>query len=183
MTIIPHDFQTQLKFSEKASHEPFWDAVYRKAFPGLVNHMLCSGDQPTQRMGVDRLVYLNNDRVLRIDEKKRDKVYPDILLEYISNDQAKDPEKRAGWINKNLVIDYIAYAFMPTQKVYLLDWLTLRRAWVMNGEVWKQKHRRVPAKNVGYTTWSVAVPITVLQKAMSEAALVSVAVQIVELVS
>lgn len=31
--------------------------------------------------------------------------------------------------------------------------------------------------------WSVAVPITVLQKAMSEAALVSVAVQIVELAS
>ena len=176
--MVIHNFQDRLKWSESASHQPFWDAVYRKAFPGLVNHMQCPGDQPTQRMGVDRLVYLNNDRVLRIDEKKRDKVYPDILLEYLSNDKTKAP----GWMEKNLVIDYIAYAFMPTQKVYLLDWLTLRRAWVANKGSWLSRHRHVTAKNEGgYTTRSIAVPIPVLQKALNEAQVVSVAVQIIEL--
>lgn len=176
MTIIPHDFQKSLKFSEKASHEPFWDAVYRKAFPGMVNHMLCSGDVPTQRMGVDRLIYLNNNRELRVDEKKRLRAYPDILLEYISNDRDGAP----GWMEKNLVIDYLAYAFMPTQRVYMYDWLTLRRAWVANAVAWKKRYKPVIAQNVGYKTLSVPVPIGVLQKAMYEATCIDVKVQIIE---
>lgn len=179
MTI--HNFQDRLKWSEKASHEPFWDAVYRKAFPGMINHMVCLGDHPTQRMGVDRVVYLNNNRELRIDEKKRNAVYPDILLEFVSNDRARLPDRRAGWIEKNLNIDYLAYAFMPIQKVYLFDWLTLRRAWVANKTAWMKKYPAVKAKNENYTTLSIPVPIPVLQKALNEAQIVNVAVQIIEL--
>lgn len=167
----PHDFITQLEYSEEASDAPFWDKVYRKAFPSLVNHMPCPGDFATQRDGIDRLILLNNGRVLRIDEKKRREVYQDILLEYVSNDTTKAP----GWMEKNLVIDYLAYAFMPTRKVYLLDWLTLRRAWVVNRDQWKAKYRNIYAKNNGYTTKSVAVPIYVLQRAVNEATVIELA--------
>lgn len=164
----PHNFIERLSFSERASDESFWLSVYRKAFPGMVNHMPCPGDNETQRAGIDRLILLNNGRVLRIDEKKREKVYPDILLEYISVDTTGAP----GWIEKNLAIDYLAYAFMPTQRVYLLDWLTLRRAWVANRDNWKRTYRRISAQNIGYKTWSVAVPIVVLQQAMTIASVV-----------
>lgn len=166
-----HDFKDQLKYSEVASDAPFWDQVYRKAFPSLVNHMPCPGDFETQRAGIDRLILLNNGRILRIDEKKRREVYQDILLEFVSNDTTKAP----GWVEKNLAIDYLAYAFMPTRKVYLLDWLTLRRAWVANKNAWKAKYRNVAAKNNGYNTLSVAVPIYILQRAMNDSTVIELA--------
>lgn len=165
----PHNFQAQLSFSEKASDESFWDKVYRKAFPGLVNHMTGYGDFASQRMGVDRCILLSNGRVLKIDEKKRRRVFSDILLEYLSSDSTNSP----GWIEKNLVIDYVAYAFMPTQQVYLLDWLTLRRAWTTNKNIWQRIYKPIYAINEGYKTWSTPVPIPVLQRALWEASSIS----------
>lgn len=170
MTLKPHDFQAKLLYSQTASDELFWDAVYRKAFPDLVNHMVCAGDTISQRMGIDRVIHLSNGRNLRIDEKKRDKVYPDILLEIVSNDRTGAP----GWIEKSLYIDYLAYAFMPTRKVYLFDWLMLRRAWGFYGEQWKKQYRRLTAQNPNYKTISIAVPIGVLQKAVQTAAVIDV---------
>jgi hypothetical protein len=67
---IVHSFNEQLAYSERASCEPFWDAVYKKAFPNLVNHMMCKGDTASQRMGVDRILYLANGLTVAIDEKK-----------------------------------------------------------------------------------------------------------------
>ncbi len=45
-----HEFQPQLDYSEKASEEPFWEAVYKKAFPNMVNCMQCKGDTVSQRI-------------------------------------------------------------------------------------------------------------------------------------
>lgn len=172
-----HDFRERLEYSDRMSDEPFWDAVYRKAFPNLVNHMQCKGDFDSQRLGVDRLLFLGNNHVLRVDEKKRSEVWPDILLEYLSVDTAGKP----GWIELDKAIDYIAYAFMPSRKVYLLPWPLLRRAWLENGERWKQKARDredgfciIPAKNPGYTTHSVAVPINTLYCAINRASIIEV---------
>lgn len=166
----PHNFRERLNMSIAASDEPFWSAVYEKAFPDMVNHMLCNGDTVSQRMGIDRVIHLSNGRNLRIDEKKRDKVYPDILLEYLSNDQTGAP----GWIEKPLFIDYLAYAFMPTQTVYLFDWLMLKRAWSHYGPTWKRQYRHIEAQNVGYKTKSIAVPIKVVQRAINTASVIVV---------
>ena len=168
---MSHNFKQQLAWSEAQGHEPFWDAVYRKAFPDMVNHLLCSGDTKGQRNGVDRIVYLRNDKVLRIDEKKRVKDYSDILLEYVSVDRTGSP----GWIEKDLTIDYLAYAFMPSKTCYLFDWLMLKRVWRQRGEQWKTAYRRVEAQNDTYKTISVAVPISVLRQAISTAAVIDVA--------
>lgn len=169
-SVAVHDFHERLDFSLKASDEPFWEAVYRKAFPSMVGHMLCNGNTTGQHRGVDRLVYLANDRVLRIDEKKREKDYSDILLEYLSVDTKGAP----GWIEKDLAIDYLAYAFMPSRRVYLFDWLMLRRAWRLFGEQWKAKHRLVIARNNGYKTHSVAVPIKTLCVAVARSRIIEV---------
>lgn len=163
-----HDFKTDLRFSEISSDELFWDAVYRKAFPNMVNHMLCQGDTASQRMGIDRLVFLSNGRELRIDEKKRRCEYGDILLEYLSNNSTGAP----GWVEKDLYIDYLAYAFMPLQKVYLFDWPMLRRAWCQYGAQWKRQYKQVIAKNNGYQTFSVPVPTAVLNAAVSNARII-----------
>lgn len=166
-TII-HDFNKQLQFSEAASDEPFWDAIYRKAFPGLVNHMLCSGDVRSQRLGIDRSILLSSGKTLYIDEKKRREDWPDILLEYISVDTTGAP----GWIEKELQIDYLAYAFMQSKRVYLYDWLMLRRAWLHYRDDWKREHKVISAQNNGYKTLSLAVPIAVVNSAVSAARII-----------
>lgn len=163
-----HNFERDLKFSEEASDEAFWDAIYKKAFPNMVNHMLCSGDTKSQRMGIDRLVLLSNGKVLRIDEKKRREVYDDILLEFVSVDTTGAP----GWIEKDLAIDYLAYAFMPIERVYLFPWDMLRRAWKYYKREWIARYPRITAQNDGYKTFSVAVPIDTLRRSVSIASVI-----------
>ena len=157
-----HNFRTDLAFSDAAGDEPFWDAVYRKAFPDMVGHILCNKDGLGQRSGIDRLVYLSSGRDIRIDEKKRREVYDDILLEYLSNDATNAP----GWMDKSLQIDYIAYAFMPLRKVYLFPWDMLRRAWLNFKPYWMEKYPRIWAQNDGYKTWSLAVPIEEVKRSV-----------------
>jgi len=157
-----HDFKSDLEFSEEASAEPFWEAIYKKAFPNMVNHMLCSSNVTSQHMGIDRIILLSSGKILCIDEKKRRQVWSDILLEYVSNDRTQAP----GWIEKDLHIDYLAYAFMPTKCVYLFPWLMLRRAWLIFKKSWLGQYKHIAAQNVGYRTWNVAVPIATLCEAV-----------------
>lgn len=163
-----HDFHERLEMSQRASDEPFWSEVYRKAFAGYMGCLAILDDSPAQRMGIDRVVVLSSGQELRIDEKKREEVWPDILLEYLSNDQTNAP----GWMEKDLHIDYIAYAFMPAKRVHLYPWHLLRRAWGKYGTAWKKEYKKVSAQNPGYKTWSVAVPIAVLNKAVQEAGVI-----------
>lgn len=167
---IEADFQEDLAWSEQASCEPFWDAVYRKAFPNMVAHMPCGGDTFSQRQGIDRIIHLANGKTLYIDEKKRRKVYTDIALEYISSDATNAP----GWIEKDLAIDYLAYAFMPISTCYLFPWPMLRRAWSQFSPQWKTKYQAIQAYNPGYTTWSLCVPIDILQRAVTTATVIDV---------
>ena len=165
-----HDFRERLKWSEDASSEPFWEAVYRKAFPSMSGFLPNCADNDAQRRGIDRLILLGNGRVLKIDEKKREKDYPDILLEHI----AQDVQDKPGWIEKDLDVDYLAYAFMPSRRVYLWDWLLLRRAWGQFKLDWLRDFPRVVAENADYRTISVAVPIPVLQKAVGRSRIIEV---------
>ena len=162
-----NDFETDLRYSYESSIEEFWDAVYKKAFPDLVNTEKCT-DLHWQRQGVDRVINLSSGHTLHVDEKCRREVYQDILLEYTSNDTTGSP----GWIEKTLGIDYLAYAFMPIETVYLFPWQMLRRAWLHYGAEWKKEYKNVPAKNQGYTTWSVVVPIKVLRGAVNSATII-----------
>lgn len=167
---VVHEFQAELEFSQKASCETFWDAVYRKAFPNLVSHMPCPGNTASQRMGIDRVIHLSSGRTITVDEKKRRKDYPDILLEFVSVDTTGAP----GWMEKDLAIDYLAYAFLPSRRCYLFPWDMLRRAWLNYRRDWLAKYPHWPAENAGYKTWSVAVPIQTVRKAVAQAALIDV---------
>ena len=163
-------FKEDLEFSEKASEEDFWQQIYKKAFPNMVNNMQCKGNNQGQMLGIDRIIYLKSGKELRIDEKKRRENWDDIILEYehINDDGNKTP----GWIEKDLFIDYLAYAFMPKKLVYLFPWEMLKRAWLKYKIEWKWKYPIPPAKNEGYETYNVAVPINVLRQAVSSATII-----------
>lgn len=164
-----HRFSDSLAQGERASEEPFWEAVYRKAFPGFVSCSRNPKDGPGQRAGIDRWVHLSSGQTLTIDEKRRAKTYPDILLEVWSDTDRRTP----GWIKKDLQIDFLAYGFVPDGLCYLLPWQQLRRSWDHFSGEWIEKARAgvdgfrvVLAENPTYTTTSVAVPTNVLLAAL-----------------
>jgi hypothetical protein len=163
-----NEFYTDLAYSNLASEELFWEQVYRKFFSGFQKMQLTADDMKMQKVGIDRIVYLTSGQRVKIDEKKRRKAYNDFLLEYISVDTTNAP----GWIEKELAIDFLAYAFMPTKTVYMLEWHSLRRAWKSNGRIWYDTYGSRCAENKNYNTYSVPVPIDVVLSAISNYSIV-----------
>lgn len=173
--MLTHDFHERLSDSEEVAKSPWLKQRYIEFFPTLQCGPPVTDDGWAQRAGVDRNLVLRDGTIKRVDEKFRFQNYPDILLEYISSDIHETP----GWIEKELYCDYIVYVFVPTQQAHFYDFRLLKRAWEQNKEQWKVKadyetegFKLVPGKNKGYRTWSVAVPIETLDKAMNKAKVV-----------
>lgn len=165
---LVHDFAESLERSHSYANAPWWYEVYRLAFPNLQSAVNVREDGWAQRGGIDRVLTLASGKTISVDEKVREEDWPDFCLEYWS-DEAR---KVRGWIAKDLACDFIAYAFVPSAKCYLLPFLTLRQAWRQNGQTWVRQYKRIEAKNPRYVTVSVAVPIHVVMQALSDAMLV-----------
>ncbi len=164
-----HNFANSLALSNQYAEAHWWRAVYVEAFPDLESMVSVRDDGWAQRGGIDRVLTLGCGKTLTVDEKVRSKDRNDILLEYWS-DEAR---KSKGWIEKALACDFIAYAFIPSQRCYLLPFQTLRRAWQSNAHIWVEQHEEVRAENEGYTTVGVAVPIPILMDSLNNAMLVT----------
>ena len=157
-----HGFYTELNYSSLPEDEDFWKAAYKKQWPYMQGLKSFTENMKAQRLGVDRVIYLPFGGKLRFDEKKRRRDWGDVLLEYISNDRTGSP----GWIEKPLIIDFIAYAFMEIRKVYFISFPDLQSAWNKNKKEWKLAYGTKPAKNAGYNTLNCPVPKEVLRKAV-----------------
>lgn len=175
-----HDFATSLALSHEHEDAEWWPLVYGKAFPGYRAAISVRNDGWAQRGGIDRVVTLKSGKTVTVDEKVRKEDYPDIALERWSDRAKKTP----GWVQKDLACDFIAYAFIPSKRCYLLPFLTLRRAWILEGKNWidlaesqSGGFRIVNAQNRGYVTESVAVPIEILLASIRQAMVVSWAEQ------
>jgi len=156
-----HDFQESLERSHAYEDAPWWREVYEQAFPSLAAMVCTRDDGWAQRGGIDRVLTLKSGRTLTVDEKVREKDWPDVLLETWS-DHAK---RKPGWIQKELAVDFIAYAFAESRTCLLLPFQLLRRAWLQNGREWinlakgkRDGYRFVDAENATYTTRNIAVP-------------------------
>ena len=160
-----HRFADSLRLSESFSEAPWWTDLYRKAFPSLVSAVSVRDDGWAQRGGIDRVITLACGRVFTVDEKVRTNDWPDILLERWSDEQRATP----GWIQKPLACDFIAYAFAPSRRCYLLPVAPLQRAWRMNGRHWIDLYGERRALNPGYRTSNVPVPIETLMGAIAAA--------------
>ena len=163
-----HDFKECLERSNNYSNEPWWEGVYKNAFPTMKEMVNIPDDGWAQRAGIDRILILNSGKTLYIDEKVRESSYNDILLEYWSSIESKIP----GWIAKDLATDFIAYVFKPTKKCYMLPFQLLRLSWKKNHREWVKNHRIVEAKNKNYTTVSVCVPIEILLESIKKSILI-----------
>lgn len=175
-------FGEDLRYSEEQADAPWWGEVYREAFPDMVAMQKIPGPNKAQENGVDRLVFLARDKVLRVDEKTRRRDYDDVLLEIYSNEERKTP----GWLRKPLTADYIAYAFEPTRRCYLFPVLALQRAWKLNCAHWwklgndgsdgfslRRGSTRGSSGNVLYQTLNLAVPTDILLDGIRGALLVT----------
>lgn len=170
-----HDFSESLAYSHAQADAPWWRQVYQTAFPDIVSAECVRRDGWAQRGGIDRVIVRACGKTHYVDEKVRKRDSQDILLEYLS-DQAR---RRPGWVEKDLACDFIAYAFVPSQRCFLLPFETLRRAWRMNGSLWiclglaeSDGFKCVAAHNKGWVTRSVAVPIPTLFHALNDAMLI-----------
>lgn len=164
-----HNFRDSLARSEQHSDDPLWEELYKTAFHNYAGMQKVGMDGWAQRGGIDRVITLTSGKTITVDEKVRAKDYGDILLEYWSNFEKKIP----GWVAKDLACDFIAYAIMPARKCYLLNFQLLREAWIKNHKDWVNQYGGKPAKNEGYTTVNVCIPVPVLFEAISDAQIVS----------
>lgn len=161
-----HNFADSLARAQSYADAAWWRDIYRAAFGDKVKAaIVIREDGWAQRGGVDRVLTLSSGQTFYVDEKVREEDWSDILLEYWSDREAEKP----GWIEKDLACDFIAYAFLPSRTCYLLSFPALRSAWKKNCETWKREFHHVEARNDGYTTESIAIPIDVLLRAMSDA--------------
>ena len=163
-----HNFKDSYEKAENEKNDPFWLSVYEEAFPNMVSAMAARKYSDAQKAGIDRVILLSNTRSLYIDEKLRFKEYSDILLEYMSNDR----HQTKGWMDKDLAIDYLAYAFVESKKCYLFDWQMLKRTWKYYRNIWIKEFGTVTAKNKGYNTLSVPVPTELLLSKVSKASII-----------
>jgi hypothetical protein len=136
--------------------------LYRRAFPNYESSYIIRDDGYAQRGGVDRKINLRSSRSVFIEEKFRDADYGDVLLERWSDRARRVP----GWIQKNLLADYVAYVVIPRRTMLLLPYLDLRRAWVRNGKQWIDRYPPKCANNPGYKTEYVCIPEAVLLRAI-----------------
>lgn len=163
-----HNFSESLKKSESEKLHPFWESVYKEMFPEFVEMSGTIGNMDMQRRGIDRVIILNNNKTVYVDEKIRFKEYNDILLEYISVSTTGAP----GWMEKQIDIDWLAYAFVGSQKCYMIPFPLLKRVWKYYKQKWIEKYPKIEAENEGYHTISVAVPIPVIKEKISDATMI-----------
>jgi hypothetical protein len=173
-----HSFEERLAFSQSFDNASWWTDVYRGAFPDLLSMTNVRKDGWAQRGGIDRVLTLSSGKTITVDEKVREKVWPDILLERWSDEE----RKIAGWIQKPLACDFIAYAFVPIATCYLFPTLTLQRAWREKGRDWIERYPEKRSLNKGWTTVSIPIPISVLFAALTDAMRISWAVEVPTLI-
>lgn len=160
------DFKTDLQFSIDQANAPFWEQIYREAFPDLIAMVnVRSRDNWAQRGGIDRVLTTKSGRVWTVDEKVRREKWNDILLEVTADVDRNSP----GWVVKDLACDFICYAFLPSSEAYLLPVPALQRAWRINGQDWLWEYGTIVAHNKSWRSQNCPVPIPILMRKIAEA--------------
>jgi hypothetical protein len=181
--VTHHAAGASLAYSHSQADSPWWETVYRKAFPDHVALIDLRHDGWHQRAGRDRAVVLSSGQTIYVDEKVRRKSYDDVAIE-IWSVYPKDgsapyppvPDAQPGWARKPMGCDWLAYAFEPARTCYLFPFLGVRAAlekhrtlWVANATKGEVGFRWVVADNRRYDTVSIAVPIWILTEAINDA--------------
>ena len=178
-----HDFAERLAYSHDQADKPWWKTVYERAFPDMVSMVDLRHDGWHQRAGRDRAIVLSSGRTIWVDEKVRGESYDDIAVEVWSQ-YPKDGVQpyrqvdgaKPGWAREPKDCDWLAYAFEPTSTCFLFPFLGVRAAlekhkrdWVDHANTETDGFMWVVAENRRYKTISIAVPVWILQGAITDA--------------
>lgn len=163
-----HEFKRDLAESKVNDEDPIWGKTFRKAFPEITSFEV-ERRVWRQLQGIDFIITLPEGvlpgKPITVDGKWRKRWWPDIALEYWSDERRHRP----GWMEKDLECDYIAYLFRTAQTCHFLPFVPLRRVWTENRRAWIDAYPRIPSRNPGYTTVSVAIPTEFLLTAIRDA--------------
>jgi hypothetical protein len=165
MVMTKHNFKNSLNKSHANTDQSYWKDIYQQFFPTLVNIVDNRQYNEDQRLGVDKVIILNDNTKIRIDEKFRSTttVYGDILLEYLSNATTNSP----GWVSKTMLCDYIIYVVEANRTAYLINKDQLQLLWQQYKYEWKADFGVKRAINDNYITLSCPVPVAVLSSKMT----------------
>jgi hypothetical protein len=173
MTQTVHDFDKSLAKARINDEDTIWETVYKRAFPSFLTSAKIDVDGWAQHGGIDRIVILQDGTTLYVDQKMRDGDWNDFALEYWSDLERKAP----GWVEKDLACDYIAYAFKPSKRCYLLPFQQLRSAWKEHKQEWLHTFPTFEVQNERnghrWVTVCVGVPIGVVMEAIKRALIVT----------
>jgi len=169
-------FDRDLRFSQSPENEPMWEALYRRLFgDDLIGTVRVDAtNNAWQKAGTDRLVVVGCGHCYTIDEKVRRSDWDDILLEFASvarkNGDGWEVVKPGWAIDSQKGVDFVAYALPKKQRVYVLPFLFLRLAMQKNLDSWRRDSRVkvIEAFNSGYVSLSLAIPLSMLIKAIGE---------------
>lgn len=165
--ITSKTYWDDLDESERIARLPFWETVYKRAFPDFeFFEIIPKTNIELQFAGIDKIIFCST-RSYTVDEKNRYETYDDICLEYVSNSLEHKP-KCYGWVCKELKCDYIVYNIMPTRTCYFLPVKELQAAWLENCTKWKDEYGIVKSEkhNKDYRSFSCPVPPDVLLQAV-----------------
>jgi len=120
-----------------------------------------------QLYGLDHIVHFKGNNTETVQAKIRLGNWDDILLEYISNDVTNLP----GWMESPMLCNHFFVLMMAGNICYWFHFPSLRNAWnkyksewIKLGEQYKSGFGKRIAKNPGYNTVSVTVPLKILYK-------------------
>lgn len=159
-----NDFKTDLEYSKNANDSELLNKFYHKFFPGIIKIEEVE-DLTLQKTGIDKIMHFKGGMTITVEEKKRRVVYGDVALE--TKSVVKGNYEKPGWIF-TCQSDFIAYAIMPTRKIYMLPTGVLKLSWMKNFYEWEERFETKSASNQGYHTEFVPIPKEVLFNSMGE---------------
>jgi hypothetical protein len=156
-----HDYKQCLKESQDPGVGKWLEReVYTKLFPGCRTEAAYH-DLEVQKRGADRRLF-RGDSVHLLEEKIRSSYWKDLLVEYLSSDTSGTD----GWACKPSDALYHISVCPSEGKGLMVRWPPVAEAvaehlhgWVSLGRSKSNGFSIIHARNAGYTTHSVGVPL------------------------
>lgn len=158
---MPQKFTDSLGYSKQFINAPWWEEVYREAFPDFKSMQLIEDNDSRQQLGIDRIITTPSGKEILVDEKVDSHPPNNFVCEYTNGDT-----EYPSWLEKDAYTDYIAYAYVKHNACYLFPFQALKRTWLKNKEIWLNTYttREVTTahKKGDYKTTICLVPLPVI---------------------
>lgn len=164
-------FEDNVAFSEENERDKRWEQFYRTFFPRISYIEFIPKKDERQKVGIDKIIHLEDGKQHNIDEKVDRKGYPRFPIEIW---QAKNINLRGWAVKEDQKTNYIAYLVKPSQEYYLIPYEEIKDTYYRNEQQWlNDAHNRrngfIYAKvyndkegGIVWETHNVCVPFDVL---------------------